>query len=49
MNRYLVITPRCAYFVDAIDITSAVLLASIWNTCRVIKWMTQPGKQANDA
>jgi hypothetical protein len=42
MNRYLVIAPHCAYFVTAHDIESAVLLASIWSSVRVIKWMPQP-------
>jgi hypothetical protein len=41
MNRYLIITPQCAYFVSAVDIASAALLASIWNSCRIIKWMVQ--------
>jgi hypothetical protein len=38
MNRYLVLTPRCAYFVTARDIESAAMLASIWNHVRIIKW-----------
>lgn len=41
MNRYLIITPRCVYFVNASDITSASIQASMWNTCRVVKWMPQ--------
>lgn len=42
MNRYLIISPRCAYFVTARDIASAVMQASMWNTVRVVKWMEQP-------
>lgn len=39
MNTYLVISPRCVYFVTARDIGSAALLASMWNSVRVIKWL----------
>lgn len=39
MNRYLVITRQCSYFINASNIENAVLQVSIWNTVRVVKWM----------
>lgn len=45
MNRYLVLAPHCAYFVTARDIESAVRLAGIWNSVRIIKWMPQPEEE----
>ena len=39
MNTYLVLTPQCVYFINASDLASAALQASIWNSCRVVKWM----------
>lgn len=42
INRYLVITPRTCYFIDASSITDASLKAAMWNVVRVVKWMVQP-------